>query len=127
MLGQAAEAGTDFWLRLDQLAAGAPITIDRPRGTRHPRYPDMIYPLDYGFLGGTRSMDGGGLDVWFGSLAGRVVTAVVVCADSLRGDVELKLLLGCTRAEAQQVLALHNSGAQSALLIERPETGTIER
>jgi inorganic pyrophosphatase len=28
----------------------------------------MIYPLDYGYLEITTSSDGGGIDVWFGSL-----------------------------------------------------------
>lgn len=42
--------------------------IDRPRGTSHPRYIEMIYPLHYGCLENTTSSDGGGIDVWLGSL-----------------------------------------------------------
>ena len=53
----------DFWRALDALVAGSEIVIDRPRGSAHPRYPDVIYPLDYGYLAGTRAADGDGIDV----------------------------------------------------------------
>lgn len=52
-----------FWEALDVLLAGGEIVIDRPKGSAHPRYPHMIYPLDYGYLAGSASMDGGGIDV----------------------------------------------------------------
>ena len=56
-----------FWEALDTLAAESEIIIDRPKGSAHPRYPGFIYPLDYGYLKATTSMDGGGIDVWRGS------------------------------------------------------------
>ena len=59
---------TSFWHKLDLLVVSCTIRIDRPAGSAHPRYPSFIYPLDYGFLEGTQSGDGGGLDVWIGSL-----------------------------------------------------------
>jgi inorganic pyrophosphatase len=39
-----------FWSRLDELLATSRLVIDRPKGTRHPRYPEVIFPLDYGYL-----------------------------------------------------------------------------
>jgi hypothetical protein len=60
------EGGT-FWRALDALVAASAVVVDRPRGSRHPRYPERTYPLDYGFLDGTRSGDGAGVDVWLGS------------------------------------------------------------
>jgi inorganic pyrophosphatase len=109
-----------FWQELDRLVAGCDLVIDRPRGTPHPRYPALIYPLDYGYLDGTRSGDGDGIDVWIGSLPERRVTAVVCTVDVDKRDAEIKILLGCTPQEVQQVLAAHNSGAQAGLLVERP-------
>jgi inorganic pyrophosphatase len=109
-----------FWLTLDQLASTHPVVVDRAKGTPHPRYADFVYPLDYGYLQGTTSGDGAGMDVWLGSLPGRVVTGVVCCADVVKGDVEMKLLLGCTEAEMGLVLGIHNDGGQSALLLVRP-------
>ncbi len=109
-----------FWQRLDALVAGSRIVVDRPKGTTHPRYPEFIYPLDYGYLDGTQVIDGGGVDVWVGSLAERRVTAVVCTVDGVKRDTELKLLLGCTPEEAETILQTHNGEYQAALLIPRP-------
>jgi inorganic pyrophosphatase len=40
--------------------------------------------------------------------------------DLEKRDSEIKLLLGCTPHEAQRLLAIHNNGTQSAILLERP-------
>jgi inorganic pyrophosphatase len=112
---------SDFWHRLDQLVAACTLILDRPQGASHPRYPSFIYPLDYGYLEGTRAADGDGLDVWVGSLPDRRVTAVVCTIDLKQRDAEVKILLGCTSQEARDILAIHNAGWQSAVLVERPE------
>ena len=52
-----------FWRMLDDLVKEHEIVIDRPKGSRHPRYPQIVYRLDYGYLKGTSSMDGGGIDL----------------------------------------------------------------
>jgi inorganic pyrophosphatase len=109
-----------FWKALDRLVAESSIQIDRPKGATHPRYPEFRYPLEYGFLEGTRAADGGGVDVWVGSLPARAVTAVVCTVDLLKRDTEAKLLLGCTHEEAVTILAVHNAGPQAAILVERP-------
>ena len=42
--------------------------IDRPLGSRHPKYPDLIYPINYGYVEGVFSGDGQEQDVYvFGS------------------------------------------------------------
>jgi inorganic pyrophosphatase len=109
-----------FWRRLDALVAAAEIVIDRPAGSAHPRYPDVIYPLEYGYLRGTTAADGDGVDVWVGSLAAQRVTGVVCTVDQLKREVELKLLLGCTPAEMETALAVHNNAGQSGYLVPRP-------
>jgi len=109
-----------FWAALDRLLAESSVVIDRPKGSTHPRFPSFRYPLDYGYLDGTSAIDGGGVDVWVGSLPARTVTAVVCTVDLLKRDTETKLLIGCTREEAATVLATHNGQYQSAILVERP-------
>ena len=47
----------DFWSHLDRLVESCGLVIDRPKGTAHPRYPDLIYPVDYGYLDGTTAME----------------------------------------------------------------------
>jgi inorganic pyrophosphatase len=111
---------SDFWLSLDQLVAEKPLIVDRPRGASHPRYPSLTYPLDYGYLQGTRAADGDGIDVWIGTLPERRVTGVLCTVDLEKGDAELKLLCGCTAQETADVLATHNVGMQSAILVRRP-------
>jgi inorganic pyrophosphatase len=110
-----------FWHKLDQLATEHELVIDRPKDSRHPRYPEMVYPLDYGYLAGTQAADGDGIDVWVGSLPDQVVTAAVCTVDMLKRDTEVKILLGCTPQEMQTVLDFHNDDSdwQSAILIER--------
>lgn len=113
-----------FWLTLDQLIAQSTVVIDRPRGSHHPRYPELIYPFDYGYLEGTTSMDGGGIDLWQGSLPDPTLTAVIITVDLSKRDSEIKLLLGCTLQESQEILAFHNDGFMAGMLILRPEKET---
>jgi inorganic pyrophosphatase len=117
----------NFWTKVDALVEGASVVVDRPKGSVHPRLPTLIYPLDYGFLSGTSSGDGHGVDVWIGSLKRRRVTGVVCTVDLSKRDAEVKILLNCTRAEQRRILSLHNFGAgsQAGVLISRP--GLAER
>ena len=110
---------TRFWESLEKLVESSAVIIDRPRGTRHPRFPDMRYPFDYGYLAGTQAPDGGGIDVWIGSLPGKVVTGVIVTLDLAKRDAEIKVLIGCTAEEARAIVVLHNRGNQSAALMMR--------
>ncbi len=97
----------EFWAALDRLVRSSEIVIDRPRGSPHPRYPDLLYPVDYGYLKGTSSMDGGGIDVWAGT-AGKSLDAILCTVDLLKRDSEIKLLLGCTEAEKTAIWDMHN-------------------
>ena len=47
-----------YWKMLQEIADTHEIVIDRPKGSRHPRFHHIVYPLDYGYLQGTSSMDG---------------------------------------------------------------------
>ena len=109
----------EFWTALDKLVAGSEIVIDRPRGSAHPRYPDYIYPLDYGYLKNTASMDGAGIDVWVGS-GGKSVDAVICTVDLLKKDSEIKILIGCTGEEMALIYKTHNeSQFMKGILLHR--------
>ncbi len=56
-MGQAKQ-NNSFWQEVNQLVINNPIIIDRPTGSSHPRYPEAIYPLDYGYLENTKAGDG---------------------------------------------------------------------
>ena len=110
-----------LWAHLDTLVSSSEVVIDRPAGSTHPRFPDFAYPYDYGYLAGTSGGDGSGIDVWIGSVAGQPLVGVVLTADLEKRDAEVKLLLGCTAAEAAEIHSAHNAGAQAGALIFRPE------
>lgn len=42
-----------FWKAIEKLVRDSNIVIDRPKGTAHPRFPDFIYKIDYGYLENT--------------------------------------------------------------------------
>jgi inorganic pyrophosphatase len=97
----------EFWEALDRLVSGTELVIDRPRGSAHPRY-GFRYPLDYGYLKDTASMDGGGIDVWRGSLDEPKLDAIICTVDLKKRDSEMKLLLGCTNEEKETIYHFHN-------------------
>jgi inorganic pyrophosphatase len=106
---------------MGRLVADSAVQIERQRHTAHPDYPDMIYPLDYGYLAGTSAADGDEVDVWVGSGDATQVTGVLVTVDLLKRDAEVKVLLGCTPAEQQQALTFQNGGGLlRAWLVPRP-------
>lgn len=97
----------EFWFALDKLVAQSNIVIERPKSSRHPKYPELIYPLDYGYLENTFSMDGGGIDVWQGT-DGNAVDAIICIVDLLKRDSEIKILIGCSEEEKEIVMQFHN-------------------
>ena len=65
-VGEGATDAVD-WAHWERLLRERGIVIDRPRGSAHPRYPDMIYPLDYGYIPGTVGGDGAEVDLFIGT------------------------------------------------------------
>jgi inorganic pyrophosphatase len=110
----------EFWTYLDQLVAACPVTIDRPRRSHHPCYPELVYPLDYGFLEGSTTVDGGGVDVWLGVNGSHELVGVVLTVDLHKKDAELKLLLGTNEEECQTIVNFHNGSGMRAFLVRRP-------
>lgn len=108
-----------FWAMADQLVSSSRIVIDRPRGTLHPRFEQFRYELDYGYLEGTTAMDGGGVDLWRGTLPEVRVTGAIMTIDGQKKDAEVKLLVSCTPAEAAIAERTHNQVSQAGLLVLR--------
>ncbi|GEM_PF-357646 len=112
----------EFWQAIDKLISESELVIDRPKGSRHPRYPEIIYQVDYGYLKGTASMDGSGIDVWKGTMEIPTVDAVMCIVDLVKKDSEIKLLYGCTEEEKNSVYKFHNeSEFMKGILIKRKE------
>ena len=101
-----------FWAAVDAIVGSSELVVDRPKGSHHPRFPSIIYPVDYGYLKDTRSMDGGGIDVWVGSLDPRKVVAIICTVDLEKRDSEMKILLGCAPEEMDRAYRFLNAGEQ---------------
>ena len=98
-----------FWKAVDTLVSSGKIIIDRPKGSVHPKFPDVKYEVDYGYIENTSSMDGGGIDIWLGSLVNKQVNAIICTVDLMKKDSEIKLLIGCTEEEITTVYEFHNN------------------
>ena len=110
----------DFWKAIDTLVSSGNIIIDRPKGSSHPKFPNLVYEVDYGYIENTSSMDGGGIDVWLGSLADKPVNAIICTVDLMKKDSENKLLIGCTDEELNTVYEFYNgSEFMKGILIRR--------
>ena len=113
---------TLFWTYLEKLVKENEIIIDRLKGSRHPKYKDIIYVSDYGYLKDTKSMDGGGIDIFMGSNETKEIDSILCVVDLLKKDSEIKILIGCTEIEKVEIHNfLNNSEYMKAILINRIE------
>lgn len=69
------------------------IVMDRPIGTPHPKHPDIIYPINYGYIPEVYGGDGEELDVYLLGVNERVeeYTARIIGIVHRNNDVEDKL------------------------------------
>jgi inorganic pyrophosphatase len=112
------EAGAVDWRRWESLILERGVVIDRPRGSSHPRYPEMVYPLDYGYIPGTIGGDGAEVDVFVGT-ASTGLCAALVTRDAVKADTEIKLLWNLRREEVEAVRRFLNDGGMSATIVWR--------
>ncbi len=113
-------ADPHFWTTLQALLNTHKLVIDRPSGVPHPRYPDLIYPLDYGYIEGTTAGDGDGIDLWIGSLGGKTLTGILCTFDTVKRDAELKLLAGCTAKDIETIQQFYTRFMRT-LYLPKPE------
>ena len=109
-----------FWQKLDTLLLSSTYTVNQPKGSTHNKYPNLVYPVDYGSLKDTLSADQNPIDVFKGSISTFQVDAIVISADILKKDCVVKLLIGCTEEESTNVLQfLNQTEYQKAILVRR--------
>ena len=107
----------DFWDYLQDLIDTSQIVIDRPKGSIQPRFPNTGYPVDYGYLKGTTSIDGSGVDIWVGSLGKSIIVGVLCTVDLLKRDSELKIIYDCTEDEVNSIVNYINVDKMRAIFI----------
>ena len=69
------------------------IVMDRPIGTPHPKHPEILYPINYGYIPEVYGGDGEELDVYLLGVTERVeeYTARIIGIVHRKNDVEDKL------------------------------------
>lgn len=86
------------WKAWEDLIEKKGVTLDRPKGTSHPDYPHIVYPMDYGYIDATRSSDGEAVDVFCGSGGGGLVGALLTLGYAQQ-KCEVKFLYDCSPEE----------------------------
>lgn len=112
---------SQFWRSFECLIENSPLVLDRPKGSAHPRFPDLIYPIDYGYLGGTISGDGDGMDIWLGTEQPASLNGLVLSLDLDKKDAEMKLVMGCSKDEIENILSFLNSDTMHAVYVTKRE------
>lgn len=71
------------------------IIVDRPLGFSHPNHPDLIYPVNYGYIPGLMAADGEEQDVYLLGVNHPVktYTGVIIAILERADDVEDKLVM----------------------------------
>jgi len=109
----------DYWECLEDLVKHQEIVIDRLKGKPHPKYPDFIYPVDYGYLKDTTAIDGGGIDIFVGTKEDKRVEGIICTVDTLKKDAEVKIMYGCNEEEIEAALRVLNENYMRAIYLKR--------
>jgi len=109
----------EFWEYLQHLVDSSQIVFDHPKGSTHKRFLSNPYPVNYGYLNGTTSVDSGGVDIWMGTLGEKKVVGALCTVDLLKRDTELKIIYDCTEEEIHAIVEYVNFDKMRALCIKR--------
>ncbi len=108
-----------FWQKVDTLYSTGDFKLVSPKGSKHKIYPSLIYPCDYGYVETLYDENEKAMEV-FRSEHGDMVEAIVVCADIISKQFEVKALVGLNEEECMEVLHFLNcTDLQKAVLLRR--------
>ena len=88
------------------------VTVDRPLGSYHPNYPDLYYPINYGYIEGIIAPDGEEQDAYILGVDTPVetFTGTVIAIIHRNDDVEEKWVVapeGLTFSKEEIEAAVH--------------------
>lgn len=83
----------------DYLGKQVQVVMDRPLGSKHPKYEDMIYPINYGYIPDTLSGDGMEIDAYILGEDKPLQTfqGLVIALIKRKDDREYKLVVASDR------------------------------
>lgn len=108
-----------FWQKIDTLVLSSDFVLTQDVDSEHSRYPNLVYPVQYGYLKNDESSDFK-ISVYRGTKVNKKVDAIAICVDILKKDFGIKLLLGCNEKEEEEILEfLNQTDFQKSVLIRR--------
>ena len=112
-----------FWQKVDTLYLSGTRKIIKKKGEQHDTYKNLVYPLDYARIEDMKSVSGHGVAVYLGSQNRNQVSGLIVAADILEKELDVKVLAGCSEEEIEDVLRfLNQTDFQKTVLIRRGHT-----
>ena len=87
-------------MRLEMLGKVVKVVVDRPLGTYHPKYKDLFYSVNYGYVEGIVAADGEEQDAYILGVNEPIkeFTGKVIAVIHRFDDVEEKLVVAPTNA-----------------------------
>lgn len=112
-----------FWQKVDTLYLSGTRKLIKKKGERHDEFQNLVFPLDYARIVDMKSVSGHGVAVYMGSENRNKVSALIIAADILAKELDVKVLAGCTDEEIDDVLRyLNQTDFQKTVLIRRGQT-----
>ena len=107
-----------FWQKVDAAYISGDYKTIYKKGTKHPNYPGLIFPADYGHIS-TNDDKLSAMKAFKGEYNDKI-EAIVVCANLLEKDLSAIVLIGLNEEEIEAVLRFLNSTEfQKAIIFRR--------
>lgn len=111
-----------FWQKLDTLYVSSTIGLEFKKGSNHPIYEKLIYPVDYGIIEDAHNFGNIKMGVFKGANDSHSVDAIAVNIDTLQRDSDIKLLVGCNEDEIFRIMQfLNETDFQKSILVRRSD------
>ena len=100
------------------------VTVDRPLGSVHPDFPEMIYPINYGYIAGIMAPDGEEQDAYILGVSEPVqtFTGKIIAIVRRHGDTEEKWVVcpadaAFTKEEIAEQIRFQEQYFQSEIIV----------
>ena len=108
-----------FWQKVDTLYLSSDIVITQEKNSIDAKYPDVQYPLDYGYLK-TLSEESDDLIPCFVGKGKKEVVAIILSANILKKNLESIVLIGTDENEEEEALRfLNQTEYQKSVILHR--------
>ena len=107
-------------MKAETLFLSGKLNLTKKKGDVHDTFKNLVYPTDYGHLTDTMSNTNEGISVYAGTGDRNQITGLVIAADILMKELDVKMLIGCNEEETTAVLRfLNQTEFQKTVLIRR--------